>query len=193
METRKSTDRRVVRTRRALRDALVSLILERGYDEITVQDVIDRAEVGRSTFYAHFADKEDLLVSGFDELRDALRTRKAAHPEPLGFAFALVEHARENRRLFRAIVGRKTGHTVQRRFRLLTIELVREDLESLAPPSPERDAAVQFLAGGFVELLTWWIDSRVPLDAVDVTAHFRRLSAPTLRMLGAAVGEEVHG
>src|SRR6186713_3590542 len=56
-------DRRVARTRRALKDALTDLILEKGYESVTVQDVIDRADVGRSTFYAHFVDKDDLLMA----------------------------------------------------------------------------------------------------------------------------------
>jgi AcrR family transcriptional regulator len=62
-------DRRVGKTRKALREALTDLILERGYESVTVQDLIDRADVGRSTFYAHFIDKDDLLMSIFAELQ----------------------------------------------------------------------------------------------------------------------------
>jgi AcrR family transcriptional regulator len=61
--------RDVQRTRRLLLNSLIDLILERGYETITVQDIIDRANVGRSTFYAHFQDKEDLLFSGFENFR----------------------------------------------------------------------------------------------------------------------------
>ena len=67
----KKQDRRVQRTRQQPRGALLSLIQERGFEALSVQDIIDRANVGRVTFYAHFDNKEDLLVSGFDELRDA--------------------------------------------------------------------------------------------------------------------------
>ena len=63
-------DRRVQRTRELLRGALFSLIREKGFEVLTVQDIIDRANVGRATFYAHFDNKEDLLLSGFDVLRD---------------------------------------------------------------------------------------------------------------------------
>src|SRR5690242_15633867 len=66
------TDRRVRRTRRALQNALVGLIAERGYPRTTVQDVLDRADVGRSTFYAHFRDKDALFASCFDDLRTDL-------------------------------------------------------------------------------------------------------------------------
>jgi AcrR family transcriptional regulator len=66
-------DRRVQRTNQLLRAALVSLIQEKGYENITVQNIIDRANVGRATFYAHFENKEHLLVSGFEDLRALLR------------------------------------------------------------------------------------------------------------------------
>src|SRR5262245_3678348 len=72
------TDRRVRRTRELLRNAFVSLVHEKGYDRITVQDILDRADVGRSTFYAHFRDKEDLLRSGFEDVHAALAAEKEA-------------------------------------------------------------------------------------------------------------------
>src|SRR6186713_2598586 len=62
-DVRDRPDRRVSRTRRALKEALTDLILEKGYEAVTVQHVIDRADVGRSTFYAHFLDKDDLLMA----------------------------------------------------------------------------------------------------------------------------------
>src|SRR5881396_2641445 len=70
--TAKPPDRRVQRTRKLLQDALVSLMIEQGYEATTVQDIIDRANVGRATFYAHFADKETLLVSRLEDLRAML-------------------------------------------------------------------------------------------------------------------------
>src|SRR5512141_2904590 len=75
-------DRRVQRTQQLLREALVALILEKGYDAITVQDILDLANMGRSTFYAHYRDKEDLLLSGFQMLFNAFQKEflKAASP-----------------------------------------------------------------------------------------------------------------
>src|SRR5215467_15595598 len=74
-------DRRVRRSRRLPQDALLELILEKGYDKVTVQDILDRADVGRATFYAHFRDKDDLLVSGSEELREVLRAQMTAFLE----------------------------------------------------------------------------------------------------------------
>src|SRR5712664_3203059 len=65
-------DRRVRRTRESLHKALISLALEKHYDSITVQEVLDRADVGRSTFYTHFQSLDELLISGTQELRRTL-------------------------------------------------------------------------------------------------------------------------
>ncbi len=79
-----STDRRVRRTRELLRSALLSLIQEKGYDRITVQDILDRADIGRSTFYAHYRDKDDLFRAGFEDIRAALAAERDAAEQGTG-------------------------------------------------------------------------------------------------------------
>ncbi len=177
-----TADRRVQRTRRALRDALVALILERGWERFTVQDVCDRADVGRSTFYTHFADKEELVGGGLEDLGRALRAQLAASGRtgPLGFSRGLIEHAHEQRRLFLAIVGKKSGHVVQRRFRELVLELVREDLATVLAAGPRRDAVVAFVAGAFIELLTWSLEARSSLAPEELDTLFHELAEPVL-------------
>lgn len=183
----KTADRRVARTQGALRDALIALILERGWDETSVQDVCDRANVGRSTFYAHFANKEKLLTSGFGALRQALRAqaRNPAGPRvaDLGFARGLIEHAYENQRLFRAVIGKRSGLAVQRGFRQLLIELVEEDLGAGGVPVARREAAAHYIAGALFELLTWWVDSRNSLAPHELERILRELTTPVLGAL----------
>ncbi|MHB8875490.1 MAG: TetR/AcrR family transcriptional regulator [Myxococcaceae bacterium] len=170
------------RTLRTLREALIELMLERGWEDTSVQHVCDRADVGRSTFYTHFADKEDLLISGFEELRMALREQQAASASTraLGFARGLIEHAHEHRRLFRAIVGKRSGQVVQQRFRQLLVDLVHEELAALAPAGPRLDGTVHYVAGALFELLMWWLDARNPLPPADLEQLFHRLTTPVL-------------
>jgi AcrR family transcriptional regulator len=133
-----------------LREALIRLIGERGWDAITVQDVCARADVGRSTFYVHFADKEELLVSGFGDLRKHLREQVAVEKrKPLGFALGLFQHAREYQPVYRALLGRRTAQVVYRGFLEVVLDLLSEDVAAFAPPGPLRDAAVRSLAGAF--------------------------------------------
>jgi len=171
----------VLRTHRLLREALIRLVHERGWDEITVQDVCGRADVGRSTFYLHFADKEELLVSGFGDLGKQLREH--ASEQPLGFTLALFEHAREFQPLYRALLGKRTGQVVYRGFLNLVIGLLDEDVAKIAPAGPLRDAAVRYLAGGFWELLQLWASQPQRSPAIEVDELFRRLSMPVLREL----------
>jgi AcrR family transcriptional regulator len=183
VKTPKASDRRVQRTRRTLREALISLMLERGWDAVSVQDVCDRADVGRSTFYTHFADKEELLVGGFDDLRKMVRAQVAtssALASPLGFAHGMIEHAHEHQRLFRALVGKRSGQVVLRRFRELVIDLAREDLALVAEAGATRDAAAHFVAGAFLEMLTWWLETRTPLSPADLERLFVQMAAPAL-------------
>jgi len=181
------TDRRVQRTRRALGDALLELILERGYEAITVQHVIDRADVGRSTFYTHFRDKDDLLASGFQDLRQMLDGQRSApaRVRPLAFARGVIDHAYEEQRLFRAIVGRHSGRPVEKLFRGMVVDLVRADLAAVAPGAPNLEATVQFVAGGFMALLVWWLEAPTPLEPAVVDALFHRLARPAVAALRA--------
>ena len=189
MNMERSTDRRVQRTRRALREALVALMVERGWDEIGVQDICGQANVGRSTFYMHFSSKEELLISSFDNLRQELRARNATVTErgegPLPFAHGMIEHAYANQRLFRAAIGKRSGYVVQRHFRELVAGLVQEDLSALAPAGWQRDASVRYLAGAFVELLTWWLDGRRAQKPGEIERLFDTLTKSAIGQLHA--------
>ena len=105
---RGTRDRRVERTRRTLQKALIALTLEKRFDAITVQEVLDRADVGRSTFYAHFRSKEDLFRSDFENLLGFIRRGVAASGSRGGRILPvreLFEHVREFRRLYRAMAA----------------------------------------------------------------------------------------
>jgi AcrR family transcriptional regulator len=184
IKTPNADDRRVQRTRRLLHEAFISLILERGYDAVTIRDVVERAGVGRSTFYTHFADLEEVLV-GWPPGHRWLREFAAGGPTercPLGFTRALLEHVDEHRRVWRALVGKRGGMVVKQRFRQGLLEVVREDLVALAGKQPAGvlEGIVHYIAGAFMELVFWWLDERKPLPPADLDAIFHRLTAPAL-------------
>lgn len=170
------TDRRVRKTRVQLRDALVSLVLERGWEGVSVKDVCERADLGRSTFYVHFVDKEDLLLSGFDDLHRALSDVADGPVQPLRFAEALVAHAQDNVRLYRALIGRKSGQVMQRRFRETVGTVVDGELARLGVAPDDRGHLRQFIVGGFVEMLLTWLDHRTHVNSATLAARFRRFA-----------------
>jgi AcrR family transcriptional regulator len=182
-------DRRVQRTRRQLRDALIGLILERGWDHVSVREVCARADVGRSTFYVHFADKEELLLSGFDELYESLDALRRSGAGSFRFIDALVEHAAANRQLHAAIIGRQSGQHAMRRFRDVVLRLVEAELASLGFELPLHAAAARYVSGGFVELMSAWLDRPSSKDAGGVVSTFRQFTAGVLSVLPHGAGE----
>lgn len=178
----REVDRRVHRSRQRLHEALVALILERGWDRVSVQAVCARARVGRSTFYVHFADKEDLLVGGLDHVRDELRRRRTAgrSRQPFGFVRGMIEHADQSRRLFRAVIGKRSGLAVQRRFREVVLDLMVEDLSDQGVGTASLGSSSRFLAGALVELLIGWVDEQAAVSAGEVERTFVRLATPVV-------------
>jgi AcrR family transcriptional regulator len=189
----KTRDRRIERTQRLIREALLSLIREKGFEALTVQEIIDRANVGRATFYAHFDNKDDLLASGFDDLRASLRARqrealsrgRTVEDRVFGFSEEVFAHTHEYRDIFRVMVGKRSGAAVQRLLHKLLVDLIRVDVkgtvalkESNAVPA---EALVQFIAGALFGLLMWWLDGRTRLSVVEVNTLFRTLAIPALR------------
>ena len=186
------TDRRVERTRQLIRAAFRSLLEEKSFETLTVQEIIDRANIGRATFYAHFDSKDDLFASGFDELRASLRARQRAalsHGGDLGerlfgFSQELFAHANEYRQVFGTMIGSQSGVVVQRLLQKLLVDLVRDDVKAAcergAPSAVTIDAVARFIAGGLFALLVWWLNAKTRLSAAEVNALFRRIAMPAL-------------
>ncbi len=173
----KKVDRRVQRTRQLLQDALIAMMIEKGYEATTVQDIIDRANLGRATFYAHFADKETLLASRLEDLRAMLAQRQQRAEEALGFSLAMFEHARGHLSLYGAIVAKESGAFVLQRIHRTIADLAGLDLKAMAfrGTAEERALAAEYIAGAFMAVLTWWLDHDAKLAPREVDEVFRRL------------------
>lgn len=184
-------DRRVQRTRGLLRDALVSLILEKGYQKITVQDLIDRANVGRSTFYSHYRDKEDLLFSGFDELAHDLH-RHTLSPqateddrEHLLHSLEFFIHADNNKELYMAMIESGGGEQL--------LEIGRQHMQNhieahlIHYPSVGKDIPLavitNFLAGSLLSMIIWWLEGKKPYTPEEMDDMFNALAMPGIRSL----------
>ena len=176
----KKTDARVRRTRDALGDALITLMQEKPFDTITVQDVLDRAHVSRSTFYAHYSDKDDLLMSDADEFFEALSTALSAHGDKSDRVFPVAEfftHLADVQPFYKALV--KSGR-FQENMELARGHFARGIERRLAELPRARSIAASELpaiafthAGALLSLLTWWLDRgmREPPEQMDELFH----------------------
>lgn len=176
-----SGDRRTARTRRALLTAFIELVLDRGYSEIGIADIVERADVGRSTFYAHFRSKDELLIASmqwmFDILADAMSPE--APREPLD---NLVRHYWSNRRLARVVLS----HPIEPKLRRALAATILERLAAEAPgaePGPLKLTAIR-IADAQLGVLAAWTSGEVSANQSAVTdalidAAFPRSSAIT--------------
>jgi AcrR family transcriptional regulator len=179
-------DRRVRRTRTLLQDAFISLVLEKGYEKTTIQDILDRADVGRSTFYAHYRDKEALFTERFDRIRGHLQRELGAitPAEPIDVtlpAALIFENAYRNQRVYRALCGKQGGALVLRYLRRLVADTLRERLRpqfSETGTGVPADVAAEFYTAAALGLLVWWIEHDFCHDDAWLTGLYRKLAAP---------------
>ena len=175
-------DSRTRRTRDALGDALVELMHLRPFSRITVQDVLDRAGVGRSTFYAHYRDKDDLFLSDvedFWEMVSSMLERREEDSNRIAPVRELFSHVAEAKVFREALVASGKVHDVmelgQGQF-ARAIEQRLTKLSSAQPAWPGQFTAVAHaLAGALFALLGWWIDHGMPVSAIEMDNTFHRL------------------
>ncbi len=174
-------DRRVVRTRDRLGDALVALMREKNFEEITMQEVLNRAGVGRSTFYVHYRDKDDLFLSDvedfFENCSTAL-TRRGASPKRLLPVKEFFTHVREAHEFYTALLrsGKVSDvHALGRGFFARSIE-ERLQLAGLKIEPAQRSAQANALAGSFFSLLDWWVDKGMKADPKEMDELFHRMA-----------------
>lgn len=191
----KRPDRRVSRTRRQLRDALFTLILEKGYDAVTVEEITERADLGRTTFYLHYHDKEDLLVESIGELVDDLVEQMAQVPlidwqlaalDNGQVSPALVlpfQHVAHNARLYRIVLRGAGPYSMNQRLRQIIIQasqkmfgvLLEEDQLAALNPQVPLQVFMNYIAGAWEGLITWWLENEMPCSADEIALMFQRL------------------
>jgi AcrR family transcriptional regulator len=182
--TDNGADRRVRRTRRLLREALIALIVERGYEKVTVQDVLDRADVGRSTFYAHYRDKDQLFGACFDDLRAGLERDLAAMAggppdDPTRPVGVLFEHAARNRQVYQAICGRSGETAGTRHLHRLILDELRAHLTPAGLRLPV-EVVVEYLAGALLGVLVWWVRQGFPGSAAEIARACQSMATPSV-------------
>ena len=176
MKSDLKNDRRTQKTKKYLAAALVELIMEKGYDTITIQDIIDRANVGRSTFYSHYESKEQLLVGNIN-FQQALVDTPGNDPEnyPLGVNLSfLFHHTREHLHLAKALSRTKSIDILSNHFTDICAAQIYEQLKTRLPDRTEHRIArykAEAAAGGIVRMLFKWLadGAKIPVD--EMIAH----------------------
>ena len=186
------TDRRVGRTRELLQKALIELIGEQGYDSITIQDIVDRANVGRTTFYLHYNGKDELFMSCHEvmvskfpiaPLHALSREELLSSEAPTGMKRA-YQHLEEARSLLFSIFQGKDSLLILRRIRDWNAQEIEA---SLRTNFREEDSTIpldelsNYLAGAQIALMQWWLEKRQPHRLEHLAQTFHRLQRAAIR------------
>ena len=189
-ETRQVNNLRIRRTQKLLRDALVELIEERGFEALTVGELTARAMVSRAAFYRNYQDKYDLVEQIFAEAMSALQSAVGElgqeHPAEVWVRF--FEHIADYERLYRALLGSKGSPWVERKMRTSLAGLVGElgkvphgrnvSTRSNPPIHSFSDGLVpDLVATMFVEAITWWLEQGRPYTPREIATRTALLAA----------------
>jgi AcrR family transcriptional regulator len=190
MSDMRKTDSRVGKTRLLLHRSLATLIHEKSYDAIVVKEILARANVSRSTFYAHFDGKEELLLSSIRYVLAAARDRLPGLSDPvdklLYFSLPMLQHIEAHLRHAPVDAPRPGHQQVHRRLERLLIEQVEADIRR-APldrgmPAMPPELLAKHLVTTFLVVIDWWLHSRPAPSAREADDAYRALVEPILRI-----------
>jgi AcrR family transcriptional regulator len=179
-------DRRVERTRELLQKALMELIAEHDYDSITIQEIVDRAKLGRTTFYLHYNSKDELFMSCHEAiisefhlgLLHPLTREELLSPQIPAQMTSAYRHLEEGRALSYPIFQGKDNQLILRQIRDRSAREIEANLRAIFV---EADSAIPFgmlanyLVGAQIALMQWWLEKRRPYSAESLARTFHRL------------------
>jgi hypothetical protein len=168
-------DRRTLRTKKSLADALKQLILEKDYDSITIQDTIDRANVGRSTFYSHYEGKEQLLVGNINFQEQLIYAReKDASPMGINLTY-MFEHTREHLPLYKAMVRSRGKEMLGEYFMDLCAGKIMEYMRRRSSDRKMLRYKAEAAAGGIVRMMFKWLEDGAKTPSKELVDYAKKL------------------
>jgi len=190
-------DRRIQRTKKALREAVLELVVEIGYEKLTIEKITEQANLGRTTFYLHYADKNELLLDSlqaqinaiFEEIYSAENIEKwiSDGEDPRKLVFI---HAAENPKLYKLIFTSQISGTVFHQFRnhiSATFEGIAraiQDRDDLTPQIPN-PVVTNYVSGALIGLIGWWLENDMPYSPEEIYQMYHRLLVEgAVKMLG---------
>jgi AcrR family transcriptional regulator len=178
-----SIDRRVARTRRLLQQALFKLTAEKGYTAVTVEDICREADVGRSTFYTHYPDKDCLRKATIDEHMRALEARSAEphsqqNAKVFSFCGPVFEHAHAARETHRALMGGQKREMPEEIRNWISGQIRRElvNLQACDKNGARLEIETRFIVGAFFEMMHWWLEEDTGFSPAEINQAFLQLA-----------------
>ena len=214
MQKKNRKDRRIQRTRQALRKALMELIREKGYDTISVEEITQRANLGRATFYLHYKDKEDLLVDEFSELAneraralseipfsdwlpDPENPERAFENKPTEPFLMVFQHVANHADIYRILLQNEKSDRIFERIRKIVAQSITEFLQTKVENDPipilfevPIELLSAYFSGALLSSVDWWLEQGETYSPEEMTRMFQWLFFPGARkIMGASKTE----
>lgn len=184
----RKVDRRILRTRKLLRESMLALIMERGYDEISIQDVTDKANLGRATFYLHFKEKDDLLT---DLMQQMFKDFAVQDSQKIDFKWyfedekvlqKVFEFAENNYDFYRIMIFGKGGVTASRMLQqniasAIQLAIENEIEQTHAEPILPINYMVNHLAGELLSCIYWWLESDMAYSPQEMAHMYNAINS----------------
>ena len=207
MPKKNKIDRRVQRTRQALRKVLLELIKEKGYDSISVEEITRRANLGRATFYLHYKDKEDLLVDEFNEivnerartlsgipfsawLPDLENPDRTTENKPAPPLLMVFQHVANHADLYRILLKNEKSDRIFERIRKIITQAITEFMRTKIENDPipilfevPIDLLSAYFSGALLSCVDWWLEQETSYSPEEMTRMFQRLFFPGARKI----------
>ena len=180
-------DRRVLRTRKLLREAMMALIMEDGYDAISIQDITDKANLGRATFYLHFKDKDELLAEVMQEFLTEFVgqvpqfTQTQWRLEDTKAIIKLFDFASEHYDLYRILIIGSGGITASRQLQNMIANnikvCIQKEIDEFgAQPVIPTEFIANHYAGSLLATIYWWLDQDLPYTVEEMATMFQKVN-----------------
>ena len=186
-------DRRTLKTRKAIHEALFSLMHEKQYNKITIQDIIDCANVGRSTFYSHYTTKDELLFESIEHLLELLNQYIMSVIEHNGDELRLIpvtelfEHIKENSRLMKGLIKAESADLFFEKAQAYWDNKIGEYLCSKLSKDKEPKVPIAILtnhiSSTLINLLKWWVNNKMSYTPSQMDQYFQELVNPCIHSI----------
>lgn len=181
-------DRRSKRSEQALIDALIELMAVKTYDSISIKEIVEKANVGRSTFYAHYQTKDDLVKSGFERILDGTLQHMILSKDERNLMVdttMLFQHAQGHYHLFKTLMWGSGFEILTKDELNILNEKMRQRLSQFFPDENKLTIPVNvlsiFLSGNLLILLKWWLDNKMPFPPEKMNDMFQVLVMPGIK------------
>ena len=180
-------DRRTLRTQEMLIRALLELIEKTHYDQITVKDIVEQANVGRSTFYAHYQNKDELLIGGFEHMLNMLvqHIDFSAGEQLTIDTSMLFKHAQGHFEIYRTLIWGSGFELLIQDGHAVLSQKIEDRLKILIPSDENIQVPLSILAyivaGALLVLLKWWLDNKLPYAPEQMDEFFQLIMMPGIR------------